>query len=296
MFVGDDAHALDVEEVLLPSGGAAHQQLQRGVGGFEVVALVFEALEVVDHAVDRRTVHRQAELGRLHRDRRPPGHLGHHEAGAVADRLGIDVLVGVLGAGDGAGVEAGLVGEGPGADVGRLRADRPVEQLGDVVADARQLGQPAVGEAAIAELQLEVADDRREVGVAGALADAGQRPLDVARSPGDGGHRVGHGAAGVVVAVDADRDVATDVGDDGGGRRFDLMRQRAAVGVAEHDMAGAADHGRLEDAQGELGIGLEAVEEVLHVDEDQPAGVTEEAHRVGDHRFALVERRLQRLR
>ena len=95
--------------------------------------------------------------------------------------------------------------------------------------------------------------------------------------------------------MDADGDIAADVGDHGGGRRFDLVRQRAAVGVAQHDVAGAADDGGFEGPQRELGIGLEAVEEVLHVDEDQPAGVTEEAHRVGDHRLALVERRLQRL-
>ena len=50
-LVGDDAHALDAEEVLLPSGRPPHQQLERGVGGLEVVALVLEPLEVVDHAV-----------------------------------------------------------------------------------------------------------------------------------------------------------------------------------------------------------------------------------------------------
>ena len=105
------------------------------------------------------------------------------------------------------------------------------------------------GRQSVAELELEVADDRRQVGVAGALADAGQRPLDVARSPGDGGHRVGDGAAGVVVAVDADGDVGADVGDDGGRRRLDLVGQRAAVRVAQHDVAGAADDGCLEGAQ-----------------------------------------------
>ena len=171
----------------------------------------------------------------------------------------------------------------------------PVEQLGDVVADARQLGQAALGQAAVTELELEVADDRREVGVAGALADARQRPLHVARPAGDGSHRVGDGATGVVVAVDADGDVVADVGDDGGRCRLDLVGQRTAVRVAQHDVAGAADDGGLERPQRELRVGLVAVEEVLHVDEDEAAGVAEEAHRVGDHRLAFVERRLQRL-
>ena len=150
-------------------------------------------------------VHRQAELGGLHRDRRPPGHLADDEAGAVADELGIDVLVGVLGPGDGAGVQPGLVGERRRADVRRLRVDGPVEQLGDVVADRREPLDAAVGQARVAQLELQVGDDRRQVGVAGALAEPVERALDVAGAGEHGGHRVGDGAAGVVVAVDADR-------------------------------------------------------------------------------------------
>ena len=76
---------------------------------------------------------------------------------------------------------------------------------------------------------------------------------------------------------------------------LDLVGQRAAVGVAQHDVAGALDDGRLERPQRELGVGLVAVEEVLHVDEHPPAVAGEELDRVGDHRLALVERRLQRL-
>ena len=52
-----------------------------------------------------------------------------------------------------------------------------------------------------------------------------------------GGHRVGDRAAGVVVAVDADRHVAADVGVDLAHDLLDLVRQRAAVGVAQHDVA-----------------------------------------------------------
>ena len=134
-LVGDHAHALDAEEVLLPAGGAAHEQLERRVGGLEVVALVLQSLEVVDHLVDRRAVHRQAELVGLHLDRGPTGHLADDEPRAVADQLRIDVLVGVLGTDDRADVQAGLVGERRRADVRRLRVERPVEHLGDVVAD-----------------------------------------------------------------------------------------------------------------------------------------------------------------
>ncbi len=52
---------------------------------------------------------------------------------------------------------------------------------------------------------------------------------------------------------------------------LDLVGQRPAVGVAQHDVAGALDDRRLERPQRELGVGLVAVEEVLHVDEHPPA-------------------------
>ena len=71
--------------------------------------------------------------------------------------------------------------------------------------------------------------------------------------------------------------------------------QRAAVGVAQHDVAGALHDRRLQRPQRELGVGLVAVEEVLHVDEHPAALAGEELDGVGDHRLALVERRLQRL-
>ena len=107
-----------------------------------------------------------------------------------------------------------------------------------------------------------------------------------------GGHRVGDGAAGVVVAVDADRDVAADVGMDLAHDVLDLVRQRTAVGVAQHDVAGALQHGGLERPERELGVLLEAVEEVLHVDQHLAAVAVQELDRVGDHRRALVERGL----
>ena len=48
--VGDDPEGLDREEVRRPSGGPPQQQLERAVGHLEVVALVLEPLELVEHA------------------------------------------------------------------------------------------------------------------------------------------------------------------------------------------------------------------------------------------------------
>ncbi len=241
VLVGDDAHALDAEELLLPPGGTAHQQLQGRVGRLEVVALVLQALEVVDHLVDRRTVERQAELLRLDLDRRPPGHLAHDEAGAVADQLRVDVLVGVLGPLDRTDVQAGLVGERRGADVRRLRVERPVEHLGDVVADRGEPLDAPLRQALQPDLELQVGDHRGEVAVAGPFAEPVQRALHLASAGAHRGHRVGHRAAGVVMAVDADDHVVADVAVDLADDLLDLVGQRAAVGVAQHDVRRAVD-------------------------------------------------------
>ncbi len=150
-------------------------------------------------------------------------------------------------------------------------------------------------QALVAELELQVRDDRREVRVAGALAEAVERSLHMAGAGLDGRHRVGHGATGVVVAVDADDRVVADVGLDVGDDSTDLTRQRSAVGVAQHEMRCAVDDCSFERAEREFGIVLVAVEEVLEVDEHHPAFAMEVLHRVGDHCSALVERCLERL-
>ena len=53
-------------------------------------------------------------------------------ARAVADEVGRHVLVGVRAAGDRARVQPRLVGEGGRADVGPLRVEGEVDELGDV--------------------------------------------------------------------------------------------------------------------------------------------------------------------
>ena len=83
----------------------------------------------------------------------------------------------------------------------------------------------------IFRLELERRDDGDEVGIAAALAQSVERALDLAGAGADGSERVRHRLLGVVVGVDADMvagDRAHHLGHDG----LDLVRQRAAVGVA----------------------------------------------------------------
>ena len=122
--------------------------------------------------------------------------------------VGVDVLVagGVLA--DAVDVHPPLVGEGAGADERLAGPEVHVGRLVDVARDLGQVGEPAGQEHLVARvLEGQVGDDAAEVDVAAPLADAVDRPLDLAGPLPDGGQRVGDGQVAVVVGVDADRDL-----------------------------------------------------------------------------------------
>ena len=89
-----------------------------------------------------------------------------------------------------------------------------------------------------AHLEHEGGDERDQVGVAAALAEPVDRALYLARARAHGGERIGNRVVGVVVAVDAEALAGNALGR-GGDDALDLVRQRAAVGVAQHDPARA---------------------------------------------------------
>ena len=150
----------------------------------------------------------------------------------------------------------------------------------------------AVGTTVAPLLQLQVGDDAEQVGVAGALAVAVRGALHVGHAGVHGGEGVGHGAGGVVVAVDAEPGV---------GRRQhlghdvrELGREHAAVGVAQRDDVGAGGGRGPYHLERVRRVGAVAVEEVLGVQEDPLALVAQVPHGVLDHRQVLLQRRAQR--
>ena len=178
--------------------------------------------------------------------------------------------------------------------VGGVR--RQVDELGHVAAHRGEPLEAALREALHPELQLEVGDAGHEVGVAGALAVAVDRALELGGPAEHRGDGVGDRAPAVVLGVDADLLVGAEVVRHLADDPLHLVGQRAAVGVAEHEAVGAVGGGRLEHAEGVLGVGLVAVEEVLGVEEHPQTGRgLEEGHRLAHHGHALVERGLQRL-
>ena len=93
---------------------------------------------------------------------------------------------------------------------------------------------------------------------------------------------------------DAEAGVGGEVRDHFRNDSLDLVWQRAAVRVAEHQSRRTGLRGTFENPQAELGVAAVAVEEVLGVVEHRAPFGSEELDGVGHHRDALVERGLQR--
>ena len=190
--------------------------------------------------------------------------------------------------GDAGDVHAALMGERVAPDVGLVGVRADVE---DLVDEVRGLGQPRellVGEAAQAELQLQVGDDRDEVRVAGPLAAAVDRPLHLPGADLDRRQRVGDRALGVVVAVDPEPHAVADRGQRVARRRRHLRGQRRAVRVAQRHGLGARLGGGTNTAQRVLRLGAVAVEEVLGVVDDALVLRAQERDRLGDHAQVLL--------
>ena len=124
-----------------------------------------------------------------------------------------------------------LVCEGRPAGVRLVGVGCNVGDLCDGVRDADGLLERAVGQTVDAELDLQVGDHHEEVSVAGAFTISIRGDLHVRCSGLDRRHRVGDGAAGVVLAVDAQSHprALEHVRDD----RRDAVGEHAAVGVAQ---------------------------------------------------------------
>jgi hypothetical protein len=189
-------------------------------------------------------------------------------------------------------VQARLVGEAGPPGVGLAGGRQLVGDLTDRVGHPGQVGELAGGQHPQVVLGLQVADQGDQIGVAGAFPVAVDGALDLDRPGLHRGQRVGHRAAGVVVAVDTQRDAdpgggADDLGDHRG--------QHPAVGVAQHGGRRPGLGGRAHHFEGVVRVEPVAVEEVLAVDHHLAAQAHQIGHGVGDHRQVLGQGGAQRL-
>jgi len=161
------------------------------------------------------------------------------------------------------------------ADVGSVAVGRPVQQFVEHAAGVsectqalgRHTGFKAIGER---RLQQQRRDDRRQVGVAAALADTVQRPLHLANARADGGERIRNRVLGVIVSMDS-KIAAWNHRGDIRNNPLDLVGKRAAVGIAQHDPARASLKCRACHSQGVIAVGFVAVEKVLAIYHRFPA-------------------------
>ena len=124
-------------------------------------------------------------------------------------------------------------------------------------------------------------DHRREVGIPAALADAVERALDLTAPAAHRHQRVGDRVLGIVVGMNAQMAARHD-GRDIGDNPLDLMGQRPAVGIAQHNPACASVIGRFGHGQRIGSVGLVAVEKVLAVHHRFAATSHDGPHRLID--------------
>ena len=128
-------------------------------------------------------------------------------------------------------------------------------------------------------------DDLLEAGVAGALAEAVDRDLDLAGAGLDRGERVRRREAQVVVAVDGDDGGIADPVLDPADERPELGRDRVAHGVRDVERRGAGLGDGLVDVEQEVVLGARRVlgrELDLGVAAQRLAGPLHPAHRFGE--------------
>ena len=127
----DHAEALEPEERLVVAGLLAQEQVERGVGGLEVVPAVLELLQPLDRV--QGTFGRQLDsrlLGACEH-RALAGQLRHQQLAAVAHDVGAHVLEGARVRAHAGDVQAALVRERVATHVGLVRVRRHVAQLVD---------------------------------------------------------------------------------------------------------------------------------------------------------------------
>ena len=132
------APGLEPEQRLVLAGLPAQQQLERAVGGLELIAGVLEVLDALDHPRGAVVAERHACVTCLLEHRAPPGELGDEHVAVVADEARIDVLEGGGVGTHGGHVHPALVGEGVLSHVGLVGVGDEVEQLVDVMGGGRE--------------------------------------------------------------------------------------------------------------------------------------------------------------
>ena len=192
-------------------------------------------------------------------------------------------------------VHAALVRKGAVAHVRRAGIGGQVHHFQDL---ARGLGKRVHvfrRHQRIAHLQLKRGQQRAQIGVAAPLPHAAHGGLRHGRARAHAGQAARHGQPHIVMAMDAHARVpqrAKHLRRAGAQR----VRQRAALGIAQHQHVRAALPRRPQRLHGIVPVVLRAVEEMLGVKEHAPSLPGQIGHAFTDHAQVFLRRHAQNLR
>ncbi len=209
------------------------------------------------------TLERVPELAQAHAERVAARMLAQHEQRfARTNALGRHDFVGLRVLEHTVLVDAGLVREGVRADDGLVRLHHHAGAQADQATGARQLRRVDAGaQAEQRRAGVQRHHDLFQRRVAGALADAVDRDLRLARAVADAGQGVGRRQTEVVVAMHRDGDVvdALHVFDDAGDHRAELFGDGVAHGVRDVERRSTRRDHRVQHLVQELGLGAAGV-------------------------------------
>ena len=296
LFV-DDLVADEVERVGVLAEYLFHQQHK---AGFRRLVLVprqrplFQRRHDLAHLLAVFVEGREIAL-QLIVDGALAGNFRKQKLALVADDGGVDVFEGRGIFQHPVGVHARLVGKGVHADVGLVVGHGGVGRFGDGHGAAVHVFQVFGLDAFVPALELQIADDGGEVGVAAPLAEAQKGALHLLCARLHRLDGVRHRQPAVVVAVDGDDDVGEALAH-GAGDAVRFVREDAAVGIAQAQAVGARLGGARQSRHGVPLVRLIAVKKVLGVKDDLLPLRGEEANAVVDHLQIFFGRGLQNVR
>ena len=204
-LLDDRPPRLEPEQRLVVAGLLAQQQLERAVGRLVVIAAVLELLDPLDHAGPRRRRRARCPASRARACTVPLPESSEISTSRRLPTTAGSMCSKVVGsAATPATCIPPLCANALRPTYGWSGSGVKLSSSSRKCAAGGQRPELLVGQALVAELQLQVRDDRDEVRVAAALAVAVHRALHVRRAGRDRGERVRDAAAGVVVAVDPD--------------------------------------------------------------------------------------------
>ena len=165
-------------------------------------------------------------------------------------------------------VHPALVSEGAAPHIGKPWIGDHVRHLRHRPDGVSQVPKALLRNASIPPFQLQRRQDGRKVCVPAPLAEAQKGALDLLDPRLDRHQAVGHGAAGVVVAVNSQRRGSFPLQAVHNVEYF--VRKRPAVGVAKHQCGCPRRFRRFQDCFRIVRIVLPSVEEMLGIENDLP--------------------------